>query len=248
MEQIIHYFDGGCTGLNEPEQSQNERHQELCLQAVSELKGRLKQGIKGHNFGLSDTSTENPVIGKMFGVMLIKTGSGQYAYLCAFSGKIAGTNQHPGFVPPLYDMLAENGFINQGMKDLKLLSEAVGALRSTLPDASPKVAELVGKRKKLSQALQQQLFDSYNLLNAAGEERNITMVFRDAAYKNPPAGAGECAAPKLYQYAYKNGLKPITLMEFWWGASPKSENWIHEKYYESCKEKCAPILAFMLGN
>ena len=62
----------------------------------------------------------------------------------------------------------------------------------------------------------------------------------------PPAGAGECAAPKLLQYAFANDLKPITLAEFWWGISPKSAIRKHKNYYPACQSRCKPILTHML--
>ena len=59
---------------------------------------------------------------------------------------------------------------------------------------------------------------------------------------NPPAGAGECAAPKLLNYAFEHQLKPIAMAEFWWGQSPKSEIRKHKQFYPACKSKCEPIL------
>ena len=65
-------------------------------------------------------------------------------------------------------------------------------------------------------------------------------------HKTPPAGAGECAAPKLLQQAYLHGWKPIAMAEFWWGNSPKAEIRHHGYYYPACKGKCEPILQHML--
>jgi tRNA pseudouridine32 synthase/23S rRNA pseudouridine746 synthase len=64
----------------------------------------------------------------------------------------------------------------------------------------------------------------------------------------PPSGAGECAGPRLLQYAFEQNLKPLALAEFWWWQSPKSDFWQHEQFYPACKEKCAPILDFMLSK
>ena len=80
----------------------------------------------------------------------------------------------------------------------------------------------------------------------AGEEKSLVDLFAIAGYKNPPAGAGECAGPKLLQYAFQHQLKPLAIAEFWWGLSPKSEQWKHKQFYACCKEKCEPILAHML--
>ena len=93
-------------------------------------------------------------------------------------------------------------------------------------------------RRLKSGALQQKLFAEYSFLNQFGERKSIGEIFNN----NPPAGAGECAAPKLLHYAFENNLKPIAMAEFWWGQSPKSEIRKHKQFYPACKSKCEPIL------
>ena len=102
------------------------------------------------------------------------------------------------------------------------------------------------KRKELSNSLQQQIFEQYNFLNANIENKNLLDIFNDTAFKTPPAGAGECCAPKLLQYAYKNKLKPLCMAEFWWGVSPTDEIRKHGYFYPACNGKCKPILGHML--
>ncbi|MFW5446977.1 MAG: RluA family pseudouridine synthase, partial [Methylophagaceae bacterium] len=89
-------------------------------------------------------------------------------------------------------------------------------------------------------------FDNYQFLNKHGVEKSLRELFRDTAQQTPPAGAGECAAPKLLQYAFTHNLKPLALAEFWWGASPKSEIRQHLNFYAACLGKCQPILTHML--
>ena len=109
-----------------------------------------------------------------------------------------------------------------------------------------RIQELKEERKQRSAALQQWIFEQFRLLNARGEEKNIYDIFFELFEQLPPAGTGECAAPKLLQYAYQHGLEPIAMAEFWWGDSPKGEIRRHGQYYPSCKHKCEPILGFML--
>ena len=104
--------------------------------------------------------------------------------------------------------------------------------------------KLVEERASFSADLQKQLFDKYLFLNSAGESKSLTAIF--SADGLPPSGAGDCAAPKLLQYAFANKLKPISMAEFWWGASPKTTIRHHKKYYPACNSKCKPILNFML--
>ena len=114
--------------------------------------------------------------------------------------------------------------IENAQKEVNLLLEAINQLKE--------------ERRVKSGALQQKLFAEYSFLNQFGERKSIGEIFNN----NPPAGAGECAAPKLLHYAFENQLKPIAMAEFWWGQSPKSEIRKHKQFYPACKSKCEPIL------
>ncbi|MEK8180014.1 pseudouridine synthase [Flavobacterium buctense] len=107
-----------------------------------------------------------------------------------------------------------------------------------------KINQLKEERRQKSATLQQQLFAEYAFLNQHQELKSLGEIFNG----NPPAGAGECAAPKLLHYAFHNNLKPIAMAEFWWGQSPKSEVRKHKQFYPACTGKCEPILAHMLKD
>lgn len=104
------------------------------------------------------------------------------------------------------------------------------------------INQLKEERKEKSAALQQQLFTEYAFLNKDKELKSLAEIFNG----NPPAGSGECAAPKLLHYAFQHNLKPIAMAEFWWGKSPKSEVRKHQQFYPACMGKCEPILKHML--
>ena len=108
------------------------------------------------------------------------------------------------------------------------------------------IERLKTERKERSAALQRKLFEQFRMLNAQGEVKDLYTIFEQTVQKVPPAGAGECALPKLLQYAYLHQLKPLAMAEFWWGDSPKNEIRHHGYYYPSCKGKCEPILQHML--
>ena len=99
------------------------------------------------------------------------------------------------------------------------------------------------KRSNKSAGLQQRIFRQYQFLNQAGERKDLLEIFVD---KPPIAGSGECAAPKLLQYAFSHQMKPITMAEFWWGKAPNSEIRKHKGFYPACRGKCQPILGHML--
>ena len=107
------------------------------------------------------------------------------------------------------------------------------------------IDELKSRRKAMSEALQERIFRLFVVRNALGERRDLVEVFRPLGTL-PPAGAGECCAPRLLNFAYNNGLKPVCMAEFWWGASPVGEVRHHGHFYPACRSKCKPILDFML--
>lgn len=140
--------------------------------------------------------------------------------LWAFSGLLDGSYWHEGFVEPVFE-------IN--------------------PD------EIVGKDREDSRRKQEWLFHQFHLLNARGEEKDLIEIFRDETQlrgmeTKVPSGAGECCAPKLLQAAYRRGLKPEAMAEFWMGASPKDEIRVEGQFYPACLGKCRPILRHMLAG
>lgn len=112
-------------------------------------------------------------------------------------------------------------------------------------DYDPK--EIISTSPEHSQELQNWLFSNYIVSNALGQSRSIAEIFKDSGL-TPPGGTGDCAAPKLLQYAYSHGLKPTAWGEFWYGASPSGEVRRHGSFYPSCTGKCGPLLSWMMNG
>ena len=331
----LHFFDEDVSSISIPSKFTFPFYYEphpLAKKAAETLQEYLKsQNDFKHNFGL-DKNTEGLEIGKMFGVLVVQLESSELGYLAAFSGKLAGHNDHDYFVPPIFNMLTDNSFFlkeeqeinlindellqleknstykklkleflqlkeqnekeisvfreemrkrkkerkrkrqdakstmpveeynsllqilgNESIKykfDLRELTERwegkLSVVKNELSKYESKIIQLREKRAIKSAALQQKLFDHYVFLNQYGEEKSLSPIFENTFTQKPPAGSGECAAPKLLQYAFKHNLKPIAMAEFWWGASPSSEIRKHEHYYPACLGKCKPILGHML--
>ena len=117
--------------------------------------------------------------------------------------------------------------------------------KTLLADFENKIIGLMALRKKTSAILQNTLFEKYQFLNQQKETKGLLAIFNNPSVK-PPAGAGDCSAPKLLQYAFQHHLTPIALAEFWWGISPNSEIRKHKNFYPSCLSRCKPILNHML--
>jgi tRNA pseudouridine32 synthase/23S rRNA pseudouridine746 synthase len=109
------------------------------------------------------------------------------------------------------------------------------------------IATLKKSRKEVSVNLQNTLFGKYQFLNQQKKQKGLIDIFNNPAIK-PPAGAGDCSAPKLLQYAFQNDLTPIAMAEFWWGISPNSEIRKHQNFYPACQGRCKPILQHMLAG
>ena len=189
----------------------------LCLMAAEEVKREIER--------------MHPQEGKMFGVLVVKAEQG-LGFLAAYSGLLEGRNDWPYFVPPVFDAQLPDGHFKQ----------------------TERVISAKGGDKQMSQELQTWLFHQYQLLNAKGETKDLVDIWQDYhcsprirnRYPLPPGGTGDCCAPKLLQYAFSHGLRPICMAEFWWGPSPKSEIRHQGQFYPACRGKCKPILTWML--
>lgn len=305
----------------------------LALRAAKEVMHCLEnEKITSHNFGL-EAGKEKGAIGKMFGVLVVKNKNGAIGYLKAFSGKINDSNYLEGFVPPIFDMLAPDGFYRKGEEELNAMNRAIekmeedssflllkkeweslkiqaaseisnfknclksekqnrATIRKELETDNPadtatllenlvkesmhqqyelkclqrewkeklealeneikaweeKIFTQKNIRKNKSAALQNRLFEQYNFLNIHQEKINVRHIFETTPLQKPPAGAGECATPKLLQYAFQNQMQPLAMAEFWWGQSPVSEIRKHKEFYPACRGKCEPILGYMLQD
>lgn len=161
------------------------------------------------------------------------------------------------------EMIRESQFMKAELRRLKKSLSEKTALETEFEDYQENILRLKQLRKQLSDALQQWLFSQFRMLNQEGESKDLLEIFRDEALKEypqaaiatsriaalkmvPPAGSGECCEPKLLQYAYQHGYKPLQMAMFWWGESPKEEIRHHLQFYPACNGKCKSILHWML--
>ena len=185
--------------------------------------------------------------GKMLGVLLCADGT----ILRAYSGVVNGLSDPDGyFVPPIYDLAAPDDFYLRKDAEISEINRKIGEIEALadVPNPHDTLTQLRQMRREMSIALQREIFSHFDVFSADGTYRNIVQIFADAKRGLPPGGAGECAAPRLLQAAFKRGLTPVALAEFWYGRSPKGIRRRHGQVYPSCIEKCSPILSFMLGE
>ena len=143
-------------------------------------------------------------------------------------------------------LLNQSRFEKAELKRVRQRHEAeIQQIADEIAASQQRIDELKAQRKVMSEALQERIFRLFVVSNARGERRDLVEVFRPLGAL-PPAGAGECCAPRLLNYAFNNGLHPVCMAEFWWGASPVGEVRHHGHFYPACRSKCKPILEFML--
>ncbi|MBO5217755.1 MAG: RNA pseudouridine synthase [Alistipes sp.] len=314
---MFHRFEKDITGIELPALFTWPFHyvpHALCIAAKEQVERYLTTRTEW---------AEELQAGKMMGVLVVENKAGEIGFISAFSGNLAGTNSHPYFVPPVYDMLRPDDFFKREEAEISAINRKITELefgdkyqkalndvernreeevrlfaefkvylqerkrqrdmlresrtgdeeqlkresqrdnadfqrlKRTTRERAAKYQEAVDhfrrqilalaeERHRRSQALQKALFERFRLLNANGEIRNLCEIFAPTKQQVPPAGAGECAAPKMLQYAFANGLKPLAMAEFWQGRSPRGEVRHDGEFYPSCNSKCKPILMYMM--
>ena len=236
----------------------------LCLLAADEVQRELV----GFNVNLHGSDAAHADIeGKMFGVLVVDNPDGGLGFLAAYSGLLAGRNDWPWFVPPVYDAQQPDGHFKQTEREISAINRQLAEMREAETAGTSEISGTAGatetaggyeslkaRRREMSEELQLWLFRQYRVLNARGETKDLVDVWRDYhcsprirnRYPLPPGGTGDCCAPKLLQYAYQHQLKPVCMAEFWWGPSPKSDIRHHGQFYPACRGKCKPVLTWML--
>lgn len=261
--------------------------------------------------------------GKMLGVLVCIDEESDHGpiYIAGFSGSVGNHSVIEGFVPPIYNLLAPEGYFKQKEAEISKLNREISRLTSSdeylsfnseltqaeelrdkeieamrermaiskkerarlredgcdpeilvresqfekaelkrlklswekkitdikeaICSIKSKVNALKKTRAAMSDALQEWIFRQYRVHNALGEESTIYEIFTSQGLI-PPGGTGDCAAPKLLEHAYRNGLKPLAMGEFWYGTSPDTAVRTQGHFYPSCTSKCGPLLGYML--
>jgi len=195
-----------------------------------------------------------PGNGKMFGVLVVAAPDGTLGYLRGFSGMIDGQWDIDGWAPPTFDAVARDVVWGPGETEMLDYSAQRAALLATMPaDTNSVEAKRIAKavrsrdaaRTARSRVLMAQIQDCYRFASGRGEVRGLRDIFAPA---EPPAGAGDCAAPKLMAQAYAKGLTPLALAEFWWGAPSVTGDRREGVFYAACRGKCLPLLTHMLDG
>jgi len=216
-----------------------------AIAAAEELRDYL-DSCRQNTSGFSTAHLLEPAAGKMFGVMECRDSVGRLGILRAFSGEWEAWETPVGWVPPCDDLEEYAADRLETETHVAKLTRQIEELKR-LPTSKPvrrQIEMIKIERGKWSRALTEKIHAAYRFENALGKVLPLNEV--DTGGSSPPTGMGDCCAPKLLQAAIRNGLTPLGMVEFWWGSPsamhPRSEG----VYYGSCREKCYPILGFLL--
>ncbi len=148
----------------------------------------------------------------------------------------------------LTSLIKESQFEKAELKRIRSgWEERIKIKKNAVSDIEQRIGDLKSQRRTMSDELQKWIFSQYKVHNNLGEETSVWDIFA-AEGLTPPGGTGECAAPKLLEYAYLNGLRPLAMGEFWYGESPDTAVRTKGRFYPSCTSKCGPLLRFMLNG
>ncbi len=197
--------------------------------------------------------------GQMFGILVCEQndsyhqsnaepGTGEIV-LKAFSGQFNGVWEAAGWVPPIPSPAEFQAAVEKADPEIKRLTAEIEKLRADLRgENSAKLTKLMERRRLLSQSHMAEIHGLYTVRNFSGRTASLFDIF-DIPDDKPwsiPAGTGDCCAPKLLNFAAANGLKPLSLAEFFWGRENRSGTKLHGMFYPPCTDKCVPLLGFML--
>ncbi len=145
------------------------------------------------------------------------------------------------------ELIRQSQFEKAELKRLKnFWEDRISALKEKIAGIEKQIKSLKTMRAEMSDRLQEWIFRQYIVHNALGEESSVWDIFA-AEGLVPPGGTGDCAAPKLLEYAFRHGLRPVAMGEFWYGKSPETAVRTHGHFYPSCTSKCGPLLGWMLS-
>lgn len=202
----------------------------VAVRAAEQLKSHLSAHLPAE-------VVRGPMGGKMFGVLVVVDADGRPGVLWGFAGMVQGDRRLAGFVPSACDQRAfDTLWATEGAR-VESFNDAIANARGSTR------ASLEAEQQAISRALLPKLQATYELSNARGETRGLEALFDPRPI---PGGAGDCAAPKLLQHAYRLGARPVALAEFWWGDATPAGGRHHGVFYPACRGRCAKILPFML--
>ena len=220
---------------------------------------------KNHALALMQELDKNPLFqesqsGLMLGILVCHDPkTEQQVVLKAFSGQFFGQWLVEGWVPPLLNVDDYHAQVQQD-------DGAIQELTAEIQDLEQKHKELLGdsnseknnspfleqlqrlriRRRELSNQSLAAIYNLYQFPCADGRIRGFADFYPDFSQGNlPPTGTGDCCAPKLLGAAFSQGLVPLSLAEFFYGAATGNRR--HKEFYPPCDEKCGLVLPVMLG-
>ncbi|UPR59919.1 RluA family pseudouridine synthase [Vibrio sp. ED004] len=97
----------------------------------------------------------------------------------------------------------------------------------------------------ISAELETQRLSHYRFINQAAEPKSLLELLDG---KDALEDSGDCCLPKLLNFAFEHGFKPLALSEFWWGLPTTDIIRQHGNLYPVCQSKSFEILDHQLAG
>ncbi len=204
--------------------------------------------------------------------IILKAFSGQYNSRWKIPGWVPPVIDPEEFDNAVRDKDIEIKRLDKEIADLKDIKNKTDADNISANQQTETIKQLKDTRKKISQDLMKEIHSLYYLNNFKGEKKLMSEVFNKNTNQNAsastlsnyeerpvtctwqpgqsamPCGTGDCCAPKLLNFAAKEKLIPLSLIEFYYGKENKSGTKVHRHFYPPCTDKCEPILGYMMSG
>lgn len=213
--------------------------EELAFKYCKEIISLLEEKKLSLVYTTEKISAERFANGIMIGVLVAKNSVQENKILFTVSGisrKIEGKFHDAIFIEPIVSNRKIMSALQKNDKKIHLLTEKLKSCRKE------DIQELQLHRSTLTSESLEKVHELYSFYCFDGKIRSLKQICKNQL---PPTGTGDCCAPKLLNFAFKNNLTPLSMCEVFYGRS--TEKKISGCKYSPCDERCGLILPEILG-
>ena len=213
--------------------------EELAFKYCKEIISLLEEKKLSLVYTTEKISAERFANGIMIGVLVAKNSAQENKILFTVSGisrKIEGKFHDAIFIEPIVSNRKIMSALQKNDKKIHLLTEKLKSCRKE------DIQELQLHRSTLTSESLEKVHELYSFYCFDGKIRSLKQICKNQL---PPTGTGDCCAPKLLNFAFKNNLTPLSMCEVFYGRS--TEKKISGCKYSPCDERCGLILPEILG-
>ncbi|MBB5219419.1 tRNA pseudouridine32 synthase/23S rRNA pseudouridine746 synthase [Treponema rectale] len=210
-----------------------------CLKFINQIKTSEIKLVQ-----ISKESLERDNIGVMIGCLVCLDCDGKKIVLRTVSGNrydvVSNVDDSSIFVKPIVSSIQIQEALEKNDLKIHQLTEKIESLDNSLEKS------LFSKQRRLlTDESLNSVFNLYSFCCADGKVRSLKEICAITNGNNlPPAGTGDCCAPKLLNYAFSHEMNPISMCEVFYG---NSKTRVSFEKSSPCDERCGLLLPVILG-